>query len=541
MDQFKKLVHGSVLPYDPDLVIISSWGNDWTAIGSDPTHDVEEFYSSTEELLEAVRRHTTADIALCTWNLHDAITYSEVRNTPFSQVLRVLADKYDAEFIDIARFLYEFAANATPPFDADTLAGAAEWSNRGYWPAANVHPDTTGQQLLCKAIVEHFRNVSDLDEAFDWNASDAHWWQREAIVQAEAALEYHDDRVTLDDETHWLIEDDGSAASMEVLSSAASAANAEWIEFVASGRHLELLFKQDAGGALGDITIDGQAPSALSRNTVWYPDADDNNAYMAGGGHAERDAKIKYASGRWRTSEVITITMTGAGGTLSTTFDIAGSVSGVLGNNLDNTNDIKIPGANGDALYLRSEDWAGRTTNIYAGDVFYLYVFNAQAIPLELMGDWYHYASPRILVDDTLDDTYTLRLAVTGPADGNGDFPFRVDRVARPDRANEAIGDNVITAIGAGTTAAAWTVAPLSLDATELTRVKALLADGNKFYYHVHRRFLDSITSDGAAAHKRVRIASDLTDAEHTIRIAKNGAGLLHIDALKAYSPAGKA
>jgi hypothetical protein len=534
---FKKHIWHQAIPYDADLIILSSWGNDGMENWASST---EQFYSSYEEILRYLRKHTTADIAICSYSLApiSTRTYQQVVGSPGHKILLELSQKYDCEFIDIARYQRDFGAKQTVPFYSDAT-DITEWSNRGYWPVADVHPNTTGQTLLAAAVAEHFPTVNDLLTDFDWNQGRTEWGAKRPVIQAEAVFEYLDSSIRLSDETKFYLQgsafsEDDSLDSRDMLASLNATADGEYIEIDFEGNALDLVFMQKTDGAAASVLIDGVAPSALSCAAIWYPDAEVANTYNAG---SKREAMLRYVPGRWKVTEVLTVTMTGTAGQLSSTYNLVGSVSGTLLTGISNTVATKVTLGDGSFLWLRPENWYGRTTSIYTADKFYVRVRNEQALPLTSMRTWSDGGNdrkfPLIDAPSTLDNELMLRFAMTSAT------AFRVDIVRRQDRTGEAVTLNVVTALGTGNvTDAGWSGGGFTITAAELTYVNGKAASGNVFYYFVHRKFVDSITCQaGTTQYKKVRIASSLDNKKHTLRITKVGTGKLYIDSIRPHRP----
>jgi hypothetical protein len=172
--------------------------------------------------------------------------------------------------------------------------------------------------------------------------------------------------------------------------------------------------------------------------------------------------------------------------------------------------------------------WAGRTTNIYGGDKFYIYMENAQAANLFAAGDRQGAESPLITVADTLDDSFLLRFAMT---DANN---FRIDRVSKEDYGDDIITTNVLENIGTGDFTALFNQGSINISLAELQRTSNYIDSGDKFYYYVNRKYSDMINMNNTETEmfKRVTLVSDLVNKEHTIRITKNGTDKLKIASL---------
>jgi hypothetical protein len=527
---FKNTMWHSVIPYDPDLVMIHTYGNDSMA---NPAQNTQEFYSSYEEIVKYLRKHTTADIAICSYHLYPQ-NYDTVANSAGHKILELLSQKYDCEFIDIARFMRDFGASQTTPFYS-TAADIQEWYNRGYFLLNDTHPPAKGQKVLAQAVFQHFPDINDKVTNFNWNGPITRWAQREPVIQAESVLEFLDNNVRLSSEAAWEYggETDSSDSRL-CLASVSSSANNEYIEFDFEGNAIDLVYVPNNGGAIANITIDGVTPQSLSKNSLWYPYADTANFYQTGSG--SRDATIRYIPSKWTISELITITFTGTAGQVSLIADITGSVSGTIATGVNINNLVKITSGS-NYLWLRPENWTNRGVNIKTGDKFYIPAYNAQAIPLDNMQQWDVSTRlfPLIDVSDSLDDEYIIRFYMTSST------AFSVDRVSRADRNSDTSSTNVVTAIGTGTLSdSGFTSGIFSITQAELIYITGKIASGNKFYYWVHRRWSNTIncSSGGSGSqYKKIRLASGMNNGIHTVRITKTGTGKLYIDALRPFNP----
>ncbi|PQA60201.1 SGNH/GDSL hydrolase family protein [Siphonobacter curvatus] len=529
---FKKHLWGQVIPYDPDLIIISTWLNDQMSTW---TNNTSQFQSSLEEIIKYLRKHTTADIAICSCSLYTN-TYEKVAGSPGYKNELALAQKYNCEFIDIARFMRDFGAAQTVPFYS-TDADIQEWATRGYYTSGDVHPLNNGQQVLAKAVAEHFPPVNDLFTSFDWNALGLNWATRQPVTQAEAVFEYLDSAIKLSDETKFVTtatSENNERDSLEVLASAATTADGEYVEFEFEGNGIDLVYGQASDGANATITIDGAAPSTQSFCSIWYPDADTANTYTAS---SKREAMIRYTPGKWKVPEVLTITMTGTAGQVSQTYDLTGSVSGSILTGQSTANPVKAALADGSFIWIRPENWEGRTTNVYSGDKFYIRIYNAQCLPLESMRTWSDSNGadrrfPLISAPANLDSEYTIRFLYTSAT------AFRVDIVRRRDMTGETDTLNVVTALGTGTiTDNGWSGGGLSISQAELTRLSGIAISGRRYYYWVHRKFSDTINFSGATAYKKVRLATLLENKKHILRITKTGTGKMYLDSFRPFRP----
>lgn len=521
--EFKRILFGSVIPYDPDLVIIYDWHNADLEIWAT---DAQEYYSSYEEVLLAIRKYTIADIIICTWGI-GYHTYTAVAGSPGTRILKQLAAKYGCEFVDVAKYMQEFGLAQTVPFDSTN--DITEWVTRGYCPDGDVHPLLPGQQVIAKAVMQSFRPVNDFaSDTMFWNLAKS-WMNRNQIIEAESVAELYDNRVTYSSYSAFILSGTTHplASSKRIIQSLSANANNEYIEFKVKGSQIDLLYSQQTDGAAANVLIDGVAPSVLSRCSQWYPDADDLNAWVTS---AERDCKPKFINGIWHTSERIVITGLGTVGETATGFNITGDVSGELVANGNTSINHTITNGT-DVLYLRADFWSGRA-NVKGGDKFYIYLYNAQAINLHSMSDWHDSPIPLIKVSETLDENYLLRFCMTSAT------AFRIDKVTMQDRKGEAITDNVITAIGTGLITEAYDDGLFSITLGEIQRVSILIASDAIYYYYVNRKYKDSVSCLGvSAAYKKVTIASYLENKEHTVRITKSGTGKLYIDGVIVKQP----
>jgi hypothetical protein len=109
----KRYAYNDILPIYPDLVVLSSWGND---MSSGPHAQIgEAYYSNLEETIKLIRSNTTAEIMLLTYHQLPLKNCLMPRQTePSMEAIRLLAGQYGCELVDMLEDWREYITGIRP-------------------------------------------------------------------------------------------------------------------------------------------------------------------------------------------------------------------------------------------------------------------------------------------------------------------------------------------------------------------------------------------------------------------------------------------
>ena len=253
----KRYAYNDILPIYPDLVVLSSWGND---MSSGPHAQIgEAYYSNLEETIKLIRSNTTAEIMLLTYHQLPFKNRLMPRQTePSMEAIRLLAGQYGCELVDMLEDWREYITGHSASVEEFLIDG--------------VHLNGKGIMLMADLAARHFQSVLPVAPELQSGAINRYEAEMAREEKYCQGIQYVSGRWELPDASTFSACPGASSAGYIFTKEKNAAVSLEF-----TGNRVDVLYLKGKGGGLAGILIDGKKPSSLGLFSIARARWDEKN------------------------------------------------------------------------------------------------------------------------------------------------------------------------------------------------------------------------------------------------------------------------